>query len=457
MPYLNRTGGWERARSIGHVPLTENTFVQERLRAWRVLAHEPLGDIDPQLLVPADALGAPGDDRRWVLSFDGSMQEVAVREAYPSTRIGYVQIAGVLVHLDQMLGQARERLVDPAAIRAAAEEALLPIVMLGSNVCRPDMPTVRDSWRAEVYETFAGRMVEEIPLLDVFMLLVEHSDKCSGTGGVVLARCSASDACTARNIDVPAGGATCPSCGGRLFPTDALRIHEEVVEEHENATALGRLMTVLEQITMAAYLHFLLQRQPRVLSAVGFILDGPLALFGPQAWLHGPMLAFIHAVRRRLQDRRLRSPVIIGIEKGGQFAEHAAALGDRIPRRCLMMLPDDYIYRHILTFRESPQTTFGRDTYYGQKFFYRTAQGQLLTITVPRLDAPSVDACDPAAHPVMPDTLRLLDRIGTTLYQDAVIPIALAHAFASIPLRTGSKVLTLLSRDLLGQPARSRA
>src|SRR5207249_1960264 len=118
-------------------------------------------------------------------------------------------------------------------------------------------------------------------------------------------------------------------------------------------------------------------------------------------------------------------------------------IGERIPRQCLMLLPDDYIYRHILTFRPSPNSSFGRDTYYGQKFFYRTDQGQLLTITIPKADQRVVDPHNAGHYPILPDTLALLDRIGTTLYEDAVIPVALAHSFASIPLRTGSKVLTL--------------
>jgi hypothetical protein len=37
------------------------------------------------------------------------------------------------------------------------------------------------------------------------------------------------------------------------------------------------------------------------------------------------------------------------------------------------------------------------------------------------------------------------------IYEDAVIPVALAHSYASIPLKTGSRVLTLLSRELLGE------
>ncbi len=116
-----------------------------------------------------------------------------------------------------------------------------------------------------------------------------------------------------------------------------------------------------------------------------------------------------------------------------------------------MMLPDHYVYQHILTFRPSVGSFFGRDTYYGQKFFYRTAQGQLLTITVPKAGGIRPEELYQARHYVnLPDVLSLLDRIGTSLYMDAVIPVALAHSFASIPLRTGSKVLRLLSQELLG-------
>jgi len=450
MPYKNPSGKLERSRSTGHVPIVENELVKEKLRSFRVFTHQPAPEINSELIVNSNTLGTSGEPVRWVISFDGSPHEVAAREEYPSTRIGYIQVAGVLVHLEELLGQQNAHLVDPAVIHEATQEALHSMVLPGSNVCRPDMATVKDSWRAEVYDIFRDYSVEDIPLLDIYMLLVGKSDKQSPHGGVIVARCSATPDCSARDIEVPVEGVNCPSCGGRIFPTDALRIHEEVSEEHGNATALGRLMTVLEQITMVAYLHFLSQRQARIVGYVGFILDGPLALFGPQAWLHTAILAFIHDLYDTLSDQRLRIPVIVGIEKGGQFAEHAAAIDGRIPRQHIMPLSDDYIYQHILTFRSSSNSAFGRDTYYGQKFFYKTAQGQMLTITIPKPAGPVNDPHDPTHYPILPDTLALLDRIGTSLYKDAVIPVALAHSYASIPLRTGSKVLTLLSRELLG-------
>jgi hypothetical protein len=449
MPYKKRTGHFERSRSTAHVPIIQNELVKERLKSFRVFAQQPDPEVHSKLTVDVTTLGEPGEKIKWVMSFDGSPHEVSVREEYPSTRIGYIQVAGVLVHLEELLAQQDAHLVDPTVIHKTSQEALYSLVLPGSNVCRQDMSTVRDSWRAEVYEIFQQYTVEEIPLLDIYMLLVGKSDKKSENGGVIVARCPTSKDCPAKNIEVLPEGVDCPSCGSRIFPTDALRIHEEVSEEHGNATALGRLLTVLEQITMVAYLHFLLNRQARVLGHVGFILDGPLALFGPQAWLHTAMLSFLNGMRASLSEQNLRQPIIIGIEKSGQFEEHASAIADKIPRRHIMPLPDDYIYNHILTFRSSPGGAFGRDTYYGQKFFYKTAQGQMLTITIPKTYS-GPEPHDPSHYPVLPDTLALLDRIGTSLYKDAIIPVALAHSYASIPLRTGSKVLTLLSRELLG-------
>ena len=209
-------------------------------------------------------------------------------------------------------------------------------------------------------------------------------------------------------------------------------------------------MSFLEHLTMVGYLQFLLRRQPRSLANVAFIMDGPLAVFGPQAWLHAAIQSFIDSLSRELQSQSLGKPIIVGLEKTGQFAEHAAAIADRIQPRTLMLLPDQYIYDHVLASRPAAASQFGRDTYYGQKFFYRTEQGHLLTLTTPRAPELSGPWHDPSNYHILSPTLRLLDAIGTNLYTDAVIPIALAHSYASIPLRTGSRVLTLLSRQLLG-------
>jgi hypothetical protein len=55
-----------------------------------------------------------------------------------------------------------------------------------------------------------------------------------------------------------------------------------------------------------------------------------------------------------------------------------------------------------------------------------------------------------AHYPSLDTAIALLDQVGTMLYRNAVIPIAFAHNFASLPLGTGSQVLTYLAQDVLG-------
>jgi len=454
MPYETKLGAWERARRLGHVPIVESEFVKSRLQSYRIYGDETVKDVADDLLIPAEALPESGSNAKWALSFDGSSQEVAVKEEYPSTRVGYVQIAGVLVYLQEMRSQSQQVLVDPAVIRNASQESLLSIVMPSSNVCREGIDTVRDSWRIEMFELFRDYKVEGQPILDLYLRLLELGGRTSSLDEVILARCSNRKDCSATNIMVPKAGTTCPQCGGMLFPTDSLRIHEETQELNTNMTALGRLRGALEHIVMLCYLSYLFERRPRVLSSVAFIIDGPLALFGPQAPLKRAILAYLQFVAQELGRKNCNPPLILGIEKGGQFAEHASRIADYVPTRTLMRLPDNYIFQRILTTRTPTSSAFGEDTYYGRKFFYKSAKGQMLTITVPCLDKTLLNRYqpdDPACYTMLPSTLALLDEIGTKLYEDAVIPVALAHSFASIPLKTGSKVLALLSREFLSQ------
>src|SRR5262245_42346780 len=206
MPYSRQGGrGFERSRSTAHVPIVENEQIQERLRTgFKVFGDSGDSRIAPEQLVAADALPAPREWPKWVMSFDAARQEVPFRERFPSTRVGYIQIAGVLVHLEEMLSQQRSLLVDPAVIRRASEEALHSMVLPGSNICRHDMATVRDSWRAEVFDIFSQNTIEGVPLIDAYMALVAVSDKASPTGGITIAHCPATPDCIGAHFEVAA-------------------------------------------------------------------------------------------------------------------------------------------------------------------------------------------------------------------------------------------------------------
>ena len=89
---------------------------------------------------------------------------------------------------------------------------------------------------------------------------------------------------------------------------------------------------------------------------------------------------------------------------------------------------------------------------YGRHFYYRGINGQMYTITVPPLGhvgAEAHGAFTAEDYPTLRATCSVLDRIGTRLYQDATIPVALAHKYVAYPLATAGRVLKLHAEEHL--------
>lgn len=209
-------------------------------------------------------------------------------------------------------------------------------------------------------------------------------------------------------------------------------------------------MLAIEHLVLIGVTLAILDDAPQILEKCAFITDGSLALFGEVAPLRLGLLGGWRFIASELQGRGIAPPVVLGIEKTGYAADHLRALRDRIPPGALMRLPDEYLETYL-------RASSWKETYYGRKFFYVSETGQALVITVPPLGAgfspypsdTSTDRSDPAFYPTLKRTLLLLDKIGTRLYDNALIPVALAHSFAAYPLTTSTQVLRLLTEQTL--------
>jgi hypothetical protein len=233
---------------------------------------------------------------------------------------------------------------------------------------------------------------------------------------------------------------------------DALRAHETFTEYGSNQEACSRVLSVAERLCSLAVLVHLRERRPSTLGEIAFITDGPLALFGEVAPIKRPLLRKLQRVATEQRERGFGLPIVFSLEKSGTFAEHGMAISALIPEGMLMRLDDDYIERYI-TFRGSPH---GKDTYYGRHFFYRALNGQLYTLTVPplgRLGIQAHETLDLADYPTLRSSCALLDGIGTRLYENATIPVTLAHQYAAYPLAAAGRVLKLHAEEHLDKPA----
>ncbi len=204
------------------------------------------------------------------------------------------------------------------------------------------------------------------------------------------------------------------------------------------------------------YFRYLLIVAPWLLSAVAFFIDGPLAVFGTAAWLHASILNYLAHVNQHLVGMGLRPMLVIGLQKTGQVVDHAMLVSKFIPNDRLLAIDDDYRYRYILAGRDPSANGFGGETYYGQDFIYRTPSGRTFVFGLPYPFATKSEAKDFTKEKVqlqryteLPRALGLIKHFESDLYQNAVIPIALAHRYTAISLMPGGRVLDVMTKQAL--------
>lgn len=462
MPYIQPEGAPERASRLGHVRTAMDPSVRAALESYflppAVSGPPPIAG----LLVEGATLPASGLPRpAYAISIDGSKQEVEVRPDFPSARVGFAQVAGVFSQLEALAPTPPGGFVDPTAIARATQAALVKGVVPTSVVTIRPGQTMHEAWREAVWDLFASCELEgpagtRTRLADVFARVLGTPE--APVSSVTLERCPGRHdrGCGAQGLVVPLTGAKCADCGTTLYFSDATNTHDEVEQHGSNDNALGRLMSVLELLTFLWQIRiFSLVDPGRVFPRCAFLLDGPLAMFGRPAGLKRHTLRFLQVIHAQEKAAgRTGLPVVIGIEKTGVLAEHAEHIRQYIPPGYLLRLPDWYIREHV-QHREGNRA-YGYDTDYGRRFIYRAQDGRTLVFGTPPM--PSGDPTDDAGnvnlahYPTLDTAIGLLDQVGTMLYRNAVIPVAFAHNYASLPLGTGSQVLTYLAQDSLGSP-----
>jgi hypothetical protein len=429
--------------------ITETERVRQLLGRARVLPPHPEAAARPVAAPPA-----PHPLPDFVIAIDGSHAEVDVRNGYPGAKVGYCTVASVLLNLREMDQLDQARPVDPKAFRQTEQSATIDAALPGANVVLRTHTSARDSFREALYEVFHDVVVDEddrAPLLDTFHVLLELKPNANP-----LACPNSREGCE-RHFNPPPGLSSCPCHLRRaVYSTDALRSHERFNDSASNGEAFGEIMQVWERVLLVHLLRCFERRGwLGDLHRIGFLLDGPLAVFGHPAWLSASIETELKRLNSIAEAASGRQLLILGIEKSGAFVDHFAEL-DRTesgeprfaPRSCLL-LSDHYIKNRII-FSDSAKR-YGLDTYFGRKFFYKTKSGALVVASMPFLNdqQDSLATEDTTPYPELGALCIMLDKLVSTRFPNALAPIVAAHAQAAIPLQLGAKVLQQLAKALM--------
>ncbi len=462
MPYQN-----EFARKTAHTDFVKNPDVQAFLETCEYLT-PPSDEEAKKLTAVFQPPPRSGQDAlpKLVLATDGSPYESALNDRIPSTRLGYLQVGAVLFSLKEFANLRDGRFVDPFKVAALQDNnTALTFVLPSANVRLPGHNSVHDSFRAALDEQLLSEKTRFEPsnfytsLRSTLFHLASRRAGGLGTQNPFKLKLHKCPSCRKGPIELEdkLEQQFCPHCRQPVYPSDCLRLWEEVHDYQSNGTALSRLMMILEHLLPIHYIRLLQQRAFLALRNIAFFVDGPLAVFGNAAWLHRSIMIYLNEVNEKLAKKGVPPILMIGLQKSGQIMDYVKMIDRFLPPNGLFAIDDDYRYKYILASREPSKNGFGFETYYGQDFIFKTPEGKTFVFGLPypykSKEEPGSDFVHEKTewerYTNLPVAITLIERLQTELYQDAVIPIALAHRYTSISLKPGGRVLDLLTRRAL--------
>lgn len=126
---------------------------------------------------------------------------------------------------------------------------------------------------------------------------------------------------------------------------------------------------------------------------------------------------------------------LVGVEKSGAFTEHAQQIcstKDSILKHGqYVLLNNQYIYKYIIP-GEADKTTYGSTSYYSGKVIFHSNDKQILTVTVPTPDKNSVLSPNKNDYANLEIILLNLQKLRCNMYDDSIIPVALANKLVSL-------------------------
>lgn len=379
---------------------------------------------------------------RFIIAVDGGYNEVPVRVEFPSATICFFQIGALIFGIEDLENLDSQPFIDPVDMAKLNNIQRLKFTLPVRNITLRGETSLTHSIRQTVFDFF-GSSLDNGTLLETlsWFLFQEYSNPIPQW---ILATCPM---CDHTNIPLIRSKMSrkytfsCPHCGEEIFLTDVFRLHEVIDDELGAGGILGYVTTTIEQLVIVHLIHIILKTKPDLLNQILFIKDGPLAFFGQTANMHKPMRVLVNY----LFDHH--NLFMAGLEKSGPFVDHADEIRNIFDSSSVLFIDNDYIYKYILPGKADPSNPYGRTTYYSNKMIFKTSADYMYVVSLPTRQVLSYPTENdfPNLHVVLSN----IEKLRCDMYDNALVPVALANKLVSLANHPSSKILQKFAKGVM--------
>ncbi len=451
-----------------HVEIVQNPDVVEFLKSCSFM-REPTGDEVDEIInsfIPVENFEDENLPEN-LITINSSSYEAHVRNDIPYTNIGYVKLVTTLLKNNELLELARDKFIDPFRVaKLMDEKETIPFVLPSSNVKYEDCDTTVESFRRALDNFFENtrekKQERNTSLKSTLHWLASYADS-NDVDKIILPKCPYDD-CSGNNIIVYdiEEAQFCPQCGKRIYATDRLRLYEEVDDfAPSNQGVLGRFEKLMRHIYLAHLLRLIRlnnkETSLKVLNDLAIIINGPLAVMGTAAWVHGCLMKIINEINVELRSRGYNDLLIVGIINEGQTIwSYANLIHRHIPKQTILCVSDEFRDKYINYNRQASSTTFGAETYYGQDFIWKTQNDNIMIFDLPYFTKDKsnknffkTEKSNYTKYNNLSRALCLLQDMRSDMDNSSITPLVVSKQYTAISMEPGSKVLDLLSKNLI--------
>ena len=455
------------ANKTSHIDIVQNPDVLDFLQSCTYM-REPTGEEISEITSSFIQVNILNSDTLPdnIITIDSSSYEAQVREDIPFTNIGYVKLVNYLLKNKDLLSLKGTKFVNPFEVaKLTDEKETITFVLPSSNIKYKDADTTSESFRLaldEYFENIREDKADRKTSLKSTLFWLSSFRKDGKSNKIILHKCP--NGCGRKDLEVYniEEEQYCPECHKRIFATDTLRLFEEIDEASpSNQGVLGRFEKAIRHIHLAHLLRILRLKNKdtylKLFNSLAIVLNGPLAVAGTAAWLHGAIMQIINDINLLLREKGYSDLLIIGLVNGNlAINDYANLIEKHLEPNSLLCGSDEFRDKYINFNREASGTTFGAETYYGQDFIWKNKQGNILIFDLPYfvgnksgLDVFKKEKSDYLKYNNLQRALRLLQELKCDLDTSSIAPLVLSRQFTAISMEPGAKVLDMLSKNNL--------
>jgi hypothetical protein len=442
--------GFERGSRISHSFIINDEEVKQYLTNCDIPIEAKDVDLNDALI--HDIVYPETNTIEFIVAVDGESTTIPVKKSFPSSLITFFQFGSLLIKVSDLDEMEKKPFVSPSDINKLKKIEREKFVLPTKNVALKKGVDFRTTVREAIHDFFKKKHSGTTSLLEtLYWFIFEQYNPSSTKSNYKLSQCPH---CGTKDIYLEkdkislahySWNCTHDKCNKEILITDIFRLFEKVDNDAGATGIITYLESIAESFFMIHTIKSLLEIQYGLVDRFLFVKDGPLSFGGETANMHKPMQALLTYLNKSNKIS------LVGVETSGAFVDHARQIKDILNPGQVFLLNNEHIYTYIQVGNHKEQQ-YGSTSYYSGKFIYKSLDERVYVLTLP-VENHITYYNQPELKDLksIQEILMNIDKLRCDIYENALIPVAVANKLISLTNHPSSNILERFAKKSMGR------